>query len=140
MNEPFKQIEALPDGAFYVVLKDGLAETGYRKFDDIKALAAEVERLKKESLEDKTSLQEMFCVIEGRPDYEKGWNDAIEHAIQKFGRGHLFHENGRLLDVVERLKAALERIRDQDCPWGDCSCRNLHNIAREALKTEENNA
>ena len=61
--------------------------------------------------EDKLTLEEMFCVNGAwHPEREKGWNEAIEFAIERFGRNSWTVERERYLDIEIAAEALVVRI------------------------------
>lgn len=56
-------------------------------------------------------VEDLFSVINGRPEYEKGWNDAIQAVLDKCGKTAGLEEREGLLDEILALTAQVAALR-----------------------------
>jgi uncharacterized protein YhaN len=67
-------------------------------------------------------------------DYPDGgiWTWAEVADVSDQQNAELKAEVEKLREQLEAAKVALEKV-DGECPYGDCSCKLLHTVARKAL-------
>jgi hypothetical protein len=63
-----------------------------------------------------------------RPNKYAGWLATFSDQQN----AELKAEVEKLREQLEAAKVALEKV-DGECPYGDCSCKLLHTVARKAL-------